>query len=375
MLIPWQVDVPEDRWPFFNWLIIAGIIAAFIFQTISIKERRAMLDDKMKEYENSSVEEMAKELGVDEQRLKEIIQTVEKHSPKPKKSFKQETKDLMTKMKEGVIKRRLLKEYFVLGEIRPYILHGWKIKGLLGNIWLHGGIMHIVGNLLFLWIFGNAVCAKIGNLLYAPFYILAGVLAGMAHLIFQGGAALGASGAINGVVGMYLVFFPINAITCCYCYWFPFTGPRIGTFELSSFWMILFWLAFDIYGATVADGRPVGYFAHLGGFATGFIVGIILLKCKIAKMEKWERSLPDILAHGFNKEQQEPVEKYNRDARMLEEMAKNEQLRAAQQTPEPHQLIHFVCQCGKRVKIAKKYAGLKAKCPKCGKRIKVPESN
>ena len=375
MIIPWHVDVPEDRWPVSNWLIIAGIIVAFIFQTISIKERREMLDDKMKEYENYSVEEMAKELGADEQRVKEIREAIKKNFAKVKKAFKKDTKELLAHMQEGVIKRALLEEYFVLGEVRPYILHGWEIKGLLGHIWLHNGIMHIVGNLLFLWIFGNAVCAKIGNFLYAPFYILAGIMAGIAYLMFQGGSALGASGAINGVVGMYLVFFPINTITCCYFFWFPLAGPRVGNFELSSFWMILFWLAFDIYGATAGDGKPVGYFAHLGGFAAGFTLGIILLKCKIVKMERWERSLPDILAHGFNKEQQESLDRYNRDARMLEEMRKNEQLRAAQQTTELSEPIRFVCECGKRVKIAKKFAGLKAKCPKCGKRIRIPKSN
>lgn len=395
MIIPWHVDVPEDRWPVSNWLIIAGIIAAFIFQVISIKERRVMLKDKMKEYANCSVEEMAKDLGADEQRVKEIRQAVEKNSPKLKKSLSKDTKELLAHMQEGIIKRALLEDYFVWKDVRSYILRGWKIKGLLGHIWLHNGILHIVGNLLFLWIFGNAVCAKIGNFLYAPFYILAGIMAGIAYLMFQGGSALGASGAINGVVGMYLVFFPINTITCCYFYWIPCARPIIGQFELSSFWMILFWLAFDIYGVTVGDGRPVGYFAHLGGFATGFIVGIILLKCKIAKMERWERSLLDVLAHGFRKDQQESQDKYNRDVRVLEEIAKNEQNRAVEQTPElivkpqqhlsendfagplpePSEPIRFVCECGKRVKIARKFAGLKAKCPRCGKRIKVPKSN
>ena len=85
--------------------------------------------------------------------------------------------------------------------------------------------------------------------------------------MFTGGNAIGASGAINGIVGMYLVFFPINEITCYFVF---LLLPRlIKEFSLSSIWMILFWLAFDIWGA-MRGGGQVAYFAHLGGFAGGF---------------------------------------------------------------------------------------------------------
>jgi len=393
VIIPWHVDVPEDRWPFFNWLIIAAIIVVFVFQSISINEREEMLADKIREYENHSVEETAKELGADEQRLKEVERSVDKFYEEFKKALppRKGSKDASVNFKENLIKRTLLEEYFVWGQIRPYILRGWTIKGLLGNIWLHGGILHLVGNLLFLWIFGNAVCAKIGNVLYAPFYILAGVLAGMAHLIFQGGGALGASGAINGVVGMFLVFFPTNDITCYYSFWFVLR-PQFVQFTLSSFWMVLFWLAFDIYGAIVGGGG-IGYFAHLGGFAAGVGVGIILLKCKIVKMEKWEKSILAVLADPFNKEEQESPPKYNRDLRALEQIENNEPPEAVEQKPKatpeleqrlsnsdflkplpPQQeFIHFVCECGKKVKIASKHAGRMGKCPQCHMRIKVPD--
>jgi len=394
VIIPLRVDVPEDRRPFFNWLIIAGIIVAFVFQSISISQRRDVLDSKLMEYESRSVEETAKELGADEKRLEEIKRSVDKLHDEFKKVLpaKKGSKDVSVKFKEKLIKRTLLEEYFVLEKVRPYILRGWTLKGLLGNIWLHGGILHLIGNLLFLWIFGNAVCAKIGNVLYAPFYILMGILAGMAHLMFQGGGALGASGAINGVVGMFLVFFPTNTITCYYWFWFGITRPIVGTFTLSSFWMVLFWLAFDIYGAVVG-GRPVAYFAHLGGFAAGVGLGIVLLKCKIVKMDKWEKSILAVLADPFNKEQQKPRPSYNVDLRVLGQTENNEQPGAVEQEPKaapelqqklsnsdflkplpPQQeFIHFVCECGKKVKIASKHAGRMGKCPQCRMRIKVPQ--
>lgn len=130
-----------------------------------------------------------------------------------------------------------------MGEIRPFILDGWTIEGLLGHIWLHGGVIHLLGNMLFLWIFGNAVCAKIGNIRYLPIYLGLGVIAGISHLIFVGGSVVGASGAIYGIVGMYLVFFPENEITCYLVFFFPLLiRPYIKEFCMSSIWIILFWV-------------------------------------------------------------------------------------------------------------------------------------
>jgi len=156
--------------------------------------------------------------------------------------------------------------------------------------------------------------------------------------------------------------------------------------------MVLFWLAFDIYGAVVGGGS-VGYFAHLGGFVAGVGIGIILLKCKIVKMDKWEKSILAVMADPFNKEQQEShATKYNRDLQVLEKTENREPPEAVEQKPKatpeleqrlsnsdflkplpPQQdFIHFVCECGKKVKIASKHAGRMGKCPQCHMRIKVP---
>ena len=132
-------------------------------------------------------------------------------------------------------------------------------------MWLHGGLLHLLGNLLFLWVFGNAVCAKIGNLRYLLLYVLLGVTAGIAHLLISRGAVIGASGAINGVVGMYLVLFYENEITCLFAFWLIVLYVRV--FAVSSIWMILLWLLWDVVGALLPGGSNVAYFAHLGGFA------------------------------------------------------------------------------------------------------------
>jgi len=385
LIIPWQVDVPLDRRPFSNWLLMVGVIAAFVFQTISIREQRAKLPDKLEEFRNHSVEDVAKELGVDEQQLKEIEQWADETYGEVKKTFPR--KDFPAVFKDRIVKQRILQEYFVWGKVRPFVLNGCRIKGLFGHIWLHGGLIHLLGNLLFLWIFGNTVCAKIGNVAYLPIYIMLGILAGIAHLVFQGGAAIGASGAIMGIVGMYLVFFPENDITC-YFVWFFFFRPIIRKFTLCSYWMILFWLAFDIYGAAMGGG-PVAYFSHLGGFAAGFGLAVLMLKMKWVVMEqRYEKSLLQMW-----KGRKEPLPglyganhgmfPYNFETQKLETAANVEQEKTENKTvdvekipfelEEPKdELIRFMCACGKKVKAPVKYAGKVARCPRRKKRVKIP---
>jgi membrane associated rhomboid family serine protease len=378
IIIPWRVDVPQDRRPFINWLIIAGAIAAFVFAIISVEERRAKLPEKIKEYENRSVEDMVKEFGVGEQELKKIEQLVEKIQkafPKGK---------MPPNFKEEMIKQTILKEYFVWGQIKPFILNGWTIKGLFGHIWLHGGILHLLGNMYFLWIFGNAVCAKIGNFRYLPIYLGLGVIAGIAHLIFTGGNALGASGAINGVVGMFLVFFPENEITCYLVLFFPLLlRPYVKEFCVSSIWMILFWLAFDVWGA-MKGGGGVAYFAHLGGFAGGFVLAIVMLKLKLVVMEEgYEKSLLQLLSGRKGPAAYESTPCYikhsgleEKDLETVEpETAEPAAMKTIPLEPEPprEEFIRFTCSCGKRFKVPLKYAGKTGRCPKCKLLMRLPD--
>lgn len=392
MIIPWRVDVPEERWPFFNWILIAGIIAGFVLQTMSIMEHEAKLPEKIKEFEKYSVEDAAKELGVSEEQLKEIKESVDKAYDRIEKAIgKKASKTDAKKFKESkdkTVKEILLKRYFVWQKVRPFIADGYNIKGLFGHLWLHGGIIHLLGNLLFLWIFGNAVCAKIGNIVYFPIYIMLGILAGIAHQVFQGGASIGASGAIMGVVGMYLVFFPRNDITCYFFMWLLFFRPIVREFTLSSYWIILFWLAFDIYGVSKGGGG-VAYFAHLGGFAVGFVLAVLMLKTKLMTMERYEESLLQIWENRNKPVPALPGARggtFNYDLETLKAQAaaksKPEKIEkktvAAEKIPfeleEPkEELIRFACSCGKKVKAPLKYAGKTARCPQCKNPVKIPE--
>jgi hypothetical protein len=255
--------------------------------------------------------------------------------------------------------------------------------------------------MLFLWVFGNAICAKVGNLIFPVFYILLGLLAATVHNLAGGGTAVGASGAINGVVGAFLVFYPLNNVSCGF-----FLGFRFITFSISSMWMILFWLAFDIWGAVEGGGR-VGYFAHLGGFAAGSGLSVLALKLDWLKMERDERSLLDVLRHGrapkrFSTEwrKETPPEHWTAapeeptDRRtMLETMNES---RAGEAAPEPApprppaatrnvprpptpppaaqaDTVLMKCVCGRRLRVPRSLSGRQARCPACSQIVQIPE--
>lgn len=177
------------------------------------------------------------------------------------------------------------------GWVGPMILDGWSIGGLLGHVFVHADLLHLIGNMLFLWVFGNAICAKIGNLWYPAVYFTLGMLAAATHNIIDGSPAVGASGAINGVVGMFLILYPLNGISC---FWLGGLWWGAVTFCISSYWMILLWFLFDIWGATGED-TGVANWAHIGGFVAGAAIAVGMLLGGLIEMDAREKSLVEII--------------------------------------------------------------------------------
>lgn len=264
-------------------------------------------------------------------------------------------------------------------QVKPWILEGWRLQGIFGYMWLHGGIFHLGGNLLFLWVFGNAVCSKIGNVYYLPTYLLFGIMAGVTHLLLDSHPAIGASGAINGLIGMYIVFFPRNDINMLLIIFFVY----FRTFAISGYWMVLMWFAFDIWGA-MSDSPGVAYYCHIGGFAAGAGLAVAMLKYGIIKMERDEQSLLDLITEqrGLKKAQakgplqmtkMEKVEMLKMtglkvDPRLDEQI--NEEPHVTE--PKTNNYIRFACKCGMRIKVSAVHAGQKGKCPRCKKPVKIP---
>ena len=151
---------------------------------------------------------------------------------------------------------------------------------LITSMFMHGGIGHILGNMLFLWIFGDNVEDRLGHLQYLLFYIIVGILASLAHVatcvLLKSDLltpSLGASGAISGVMGAYLIFYPNNSVTVL-IFRFVTTVPAIVAVGL-WFAMQLF-SSFMEFGA--GEGGGVAYGAHIGGFIAGIPLAFFIDK-------------------------------------------------------------------------------------------------
>lgn len=190
--------------------------------------------------------------------------------------------------------------------LHALVLGGSSLGGLLGHMFLHAGLLHLAGNLLFLWVFGNAVCAMVSNFVYPLLFLLFGVVAAAAHLAFDGSPAIGASGAINGIVGMALAMYPLNNV---HVFWF--VGFRAGSFEMPLWSLAMIWCAFDAYGAFFGS-ESVAYWAHLGGLACGLIAGTVALKLRWLTLTEYDNaSLAELLA-GRRRDRETPAESYRR---------------------------------------------------------------
>jgi membrane associated rhomboid family serine protease len=148
----------------------------------------------------------------------------------------------------------------------------FSFAGLFGSLVTHADFMHLAGNMLFLFVFGNAVNAKIGHLPFLGCYALIGMIEGLTWSLLAGGPALGASGAIMGVIGMFVVFYPRNDVSVGY--WIFYAR---GSFEISSYVVICAYFALDIWGM-LTDGAGVAYLAHVAGLLAGFTLasGLVL---------------------------------------------------------------------------------------------------
>jgi rhomboid family protein len=145
-------------------------------------------------------------------------------------------------------------------------------------MFLHGGWVHIGGNMLFLWVFGNNVEDKLGPILYVPFYLASGVAATLAQLAIGPNSVipnLGASGAIAGVLGAYLVMFPRRRVLTLVIFFF-ITFVYLPAFVVLGLWFVLqLFNGVGELGSRVNTGGGVAFWAHIGGFAFGALLALL----------------------------------------------------------------------------------------------------
>src|SRR5215475_14936117 len=149
---------------------------------------------------------------------------------------------------------------------------------LITSMFLHGGPAHLLGNMLFLWIFGDNVEDNFGHIGYLFFYLFCGVVSGLTHIAFNlhsNVPAIGASGAISGVLGAYLLLYPHNRVLTLILI---FVVP-IPAFIILGYWFLLQFVAgITSFGAAATGG--VAWWAHIGGFLTGLFITILVKKRK-----------------------------------------------------------------------------------------------
>ena len=142
---------------------------------------------------------------------------------------------------------------------------------LLTSMFLHGGWGHLGGNMLFLWIFGDNIEHRLGHVRFVVFYLACGLAASLAHIMFNSGSSLpavGASGAISGVLGGYLLMFPRNRV---------YVLTWGGVMAVPAIFMLGLWIVTQFVNgvgriAVTNQSGGVAYMAHIGGFVAGLIL-------------------------------------------------------------------------------------------------------
>jgi membrane associated rhomboid family serine protease len=226
--------------------------------------------------------------------------------------------------------------YFMLHAVRPA---RWQF---ITYAFLHGGFLHIIGNMFFLYLFGNNVNDKLGNVGYLAFYLAGAVFSGIGHILVGGGDVLGASGAIAAVTGAYLVLFPQTLISVFW--WFFFF---INTIQLPALYFIAFKLIIwdNLIEPYFAPPIAVAYSAHLAGYAFGIAAMVGLLATGLittshfdlwAMIRQWNRRrrYRDVVSSGYDpytgqtKSKWEKVKEIKKTPAQIEAEEKSRHLRS-----------------------------------------------
>jgi membrane associated rhomboid family serine protease len=161
------------------------------------------------------------------------------------------------------------------------VLKGKELYTIFTSMFLHGGILHIFGNMLYLWIFGDNIEDALGRPKFLLFYLLSGIAADLAHVFSDPSSSvptIGASGAISGVLGAYMVLYPRARV---YTYFF-----YIGVFKIPAIFFLGFWFLLQVLSTSILPiaGAPsvVAYWAHIGGFIAGMLM-ILPIRRKLRK--------------------------------------------------------------------------------------------
>jgi membrane associated rhomboid family serine protease len=149
--------------------------------------------------------------------------------------------------------------------------HSWFT--VISSMFMHGGWLHLIGNMWFLWVFGNNIEDSMGRIRFVVFYLTTGLAAAATQALMNPGSAIpmvGASGAISGVMGAYIVLYPRVRV-----HLLIFLGIFITRIAVPAFWMLGYWFLLQLLGglpSVAREGGGVAFFAHAGGFVAGMLL-------------------------------------------------------------------------------------------------------
>ena len=147
---------------------------------------------------------------------------------------------------------------------------------ILTSMFIHGGFLHLAGNMMFLWVFGSNIEARLGHFIYLLFYLATGIAATLTHWLVEPSSPIplvGASGAIAGVMGAYLMLYPRNRINSLIIFYF-ITVIRLSALLLLGFWF-LWQLVQALLSIGISSQVSVAFWAHVGGFVAGIVLIVI----------------------------------------------------------------------------------------------------
>ena len=184
---------------------------------------------------------------------------------------------------EATLPPRAAKAFLLANATIPMRIPGY-LAGYVGfktafypiftSMFLHGGLLHLLGNMLFRYIFGDNIEDAFGHFAYLVFYLFCGIGSGLIHVLFNLHSslpAIGASGAISGVMGAYAVYFPRSQILT---FFFIFLIPVPAIFIL-GYWFVLQFLE-GVSGLGMAQSGGVAWWAHIGGFLMGVLIALLV---------------------------------------------------------------------------------------------------
>ena len=195
-------------------------------------------------------------------------------------------------LKDGLIPRELVQQHNLeipVGTDRwgNAVLYQRRVSpplSLLFSLFMHGSWLHLLGNMLFFWIFGNNIEDRLGRVKFIFFYLFCGVAASLAHVLFNLDSlvpVIGASGAVSGVMGAYLALFPTARVRTL-----VFIFILVTTMDIPAAVFLVIWFIFQFLSA--GGGSGIAWLAHVGGFVLGFL----LLKLFMTKKEPVVEILP-----------------------------------------------------------------------------------